>query len=233
MSIRTIRERVNLLIYDSKPHVLRVLTALNVLVSLIAICTLIFFYGFQLTPFTHRVCFGILEGSFAFYILRFFTKLFYDFHPPSFIKNNWFEGIIVLLLLIEGIAYNLFDTMIIEPIFIKMGFEDFGAFSMIFVQLFVFLIILSNLIKHRNFKPWMKIHPGWLFTISIALMTLIGALLLMLPEMSHMEGGMSFIDSLFLSMSSVSVTGLSTVDVANALTFKGQVIVLILIKMGC
>jgi Trk-type K+ transport system membrane component len=78
----------------------------------------------------------------------------------------------------------------------------------------------------------MKIHPGWLFTISIAMMTLLGGLLLMLPEMSRIEGGMGFIDSLFLSMSSVSVTGLSTIDVANTLTFKGQMIVLILIKLG-
>ena len=54
----------------------------------------------------------------------------------------------------------------------------------------------------------------------------------MLPEMSRIEGGMGFIDSLFLSMSSVSVTGLSTVDVAHTLTFKGQMIVLILIKLG-
>jgi Trk-type K+ transport system membrane component len=91
---------------------------------------------------------------------------------------------------------------------------------------------LNNLFKEKKFKPWLKIHPGWLFTISIALMTLIGGLLLMLPEMSRVDGGMGFTDSLFLSMSSVSVTGLSTVDVAQTLTFKGQMIVLILIKLG-
>ena len=81
-------------------------------------------------------------------------------------------------------------------------------------------------------KPWMKIHPGWLFTISISLMTIIGGLLLMLPEMSYFDGGMGIIDSLFLSMSSVSVTGLSSVDISQVLTFKGQMIVLILIKLG-
>ena len=78
----------------------------------------------------------------------------------------------------------------------------------------------------------MKIHPGWLFTISIAMMTLLGGFLLMLPEMSRVENGIDFIDSLFLSMSSVSVTGLTTVDVANTLTFKGQIVVLVLIKLG-
>lgn len=232
MSLKEFRESVNLKIYDAKPKVLGALTILNILVSSAAIGTLVYYYGFNTSPVEEKICFTILEISFGFYILRFLTKLFFDFHPPSYIRNNWFETIIIGLLLIEGIAYNLFGSMIIEPIFEYIGFKDFGAFSMIFVQLFVFLILIQKVIKQRNFRPWMKIHPGWLFTISIALMTLIGGLLLMLPEMTRLDGGLSFIDSIFLSMSSVSVTGLSTVDVAHALTFKGQVIVMILIKLG-
>ena len=232
MSLKDFREKVNLRIYDAKPKVLGVLTILNVIVSSAAIGTLVYYYGFHVTPSEEKICFTILEASFGFYILRFLTKLFFDFHPPTFIRNNWFETIIIALLLIEGIAYNLFGGMIIEPIFKSIGFEDFGAFSIVFVQLFVFLILIQKVVKQRNFKPWMKIHPGWLFTFSIALMTLIGGLLLMLPEMTRLEGGLGFIDSIFLSMSSVSVTGLSTVDVAHTLTFKGQMIVLILIKLG-
>jgi Trk-type K+ transport system membrane component len=232
MSIRDFRERVNLMIYDSKPTVLRILSGANVIVSLSALFVLIYYYGYKLDEYTHNVCFTILEVSFGFYIARFFIKFFYDFHPKEFIRKNWFEGIIIMLLLIEGIAYNVFDRMIVEPIFISIGFEDFGDFSMVFVQLFVFIIILTNLFKDRNFKPWLKIHPGWLFTISILLMTLFGGLLLMLPEMSNNPGGMKFVDSMFLSMSSVSVTGLTTIDVAETLTFKGQVVVLTLIKLG-
>lgn len=232
MNIRELRERANLYLYGSKARVLGILSFLNVLVSLTALGVLIYYYGFRLTPESKAVCFTILEVSFAFYILRYLLKFIYDFNPREFIRTNWFEGIIVILLLVEGVAYNLFDTMLIEPIFISMGFKDFGAFSTIFVQLFIFIIILNNLFKEKKFKPWLKIHPGWLFTISIALMTLVGGLLLMLPEMSRLEGGMGFTDSLFLSMSSVSVTGLSTVDIAQTLSFKGQLIVLILIKLG-
>ncbi|MBB77624.1 MAG: hypothetical protein CL844_01320 [Crocinitomicaceae bacterium] len=232
MSIKEFRERVNLLIYDVKPKVLAVLTVMNILVSLTAIVTLIYYYGFKLTEFSNFFCFTILEISFAFYIFRFFVKLFFDFHPIYFIKNNWFEALILFLVLIEGIAYNIKGTMIIAPLFISIGFQDFGTFSMIFVQLFVFIILLNNLFKKRDFKPWMKIHPGLLFIISISMMTILGSFILMLPEMSNIEGGMNFIDSLFLSMSSVSVTGLTTIDVANALTFKGQIVVLFLIKLG-
>ena len=232
MTIREIRERINLFIYDSKTQVLGTLSVLNVVVSLTAISTLIYYYGFELTEVTRMNCFTVIEVSFGFYILRYIIKMFYNFNVLKFLRDNWFEGIVIILLLVEGISYNLFDAMLIEPVFISLGFDDFGAFSMVFVQMYIFIIILSNLFKQKKFKPWLKIHPGWLFTISILMMTLIGAGLLMLPEMSKVEGGMSFMDSLFLSMSSVSVTGLSPVDVSEALTFKGQIIVLVLIKLG-
>ncbi len=232
MRIRDLRERINLLIYDSKPGVLGTLSFLNVLVSLTAIGVLIYLYGFHITPETRAMCFSIIQASFGFYIARFIIKLIYDFNPKKFIRDNWFEAIIIFILLVEGVAYNFFNGVILEPVFQSIGFNEFGTISTIFVQLYIFIIILNNLFKQRNFKPWMKIHPGWLFTISISLMTLIGGLLLMLPEMSNVEGGLPFTDSLFLSMSSVSVTGLSTVDIAETLTFKGQVVVLILIKLG-
>lgn len=232
MRIRDFRERINLLIYDSKPRVLGTLSFLNILVSLTAIGVLIYNYGFEITPEVEAICFSIIQASFGFYIARFLIKFFYDFNPGRFLRDNWFEAVIIFLLLVEGIAYNIFGGMILEPVFRSIGFNEFGTFSTIFVQLYIFIIILNNLLKQRNFKPWMKIHPGWLFTISISLMTLIGGLLLMLPEMSTVEGGLPFTDSLFLSMSSVSVTGLSTVDIAETLSFKGQVVVLILIKLG-
>ncbi len=232
MTIKEIRESINIRIYDKKKKVLAGLTILNIIVSLIALSTLVYYYGYELTIEQKEFSFSILEASFVFYIFRFFVKLFFDFHPPTFIKDNWFEASVILLLLVEGISYNFFGRMIIEPLFIYIGFKDFGAFSMVFIQIFIFVLMLNGIFKQRNYRPWMKIHPGWLFTISIAMMTLVGGLLLMLPEMSIYENGMSFIDSLFLSMSSVSVTGLSTVDLASDFTFKGQMIVLILIKLG-
>jgi trk system potassium uptake protein TrkH len=232
MTFKEFREKVNLFIYDSKKKVLGILSFVNVLVSITALMTLIYYYGFELSKTTRDICFTIIELSFGFYILRYFLKFFYDFHPKEFLRKNWFEGAVVALLLIEGVAYNLWGSLLIEPLFISIGFTDFADFSMIFVQLFIFIIILNNLFVEKRFKPWLKIHPGWLFTISIGLMTLIGGLLLMLPEMSNTKDGLSFIDSLFLSMSSVSVTGLSTIDVAQTLTFKGQIVVLILIKLG-
>lgn len=61
---------------------------------------------------------------------------------------------------------------------------------------------------------------------------LMGTLLLKLPW-AHREGhGLGWLDSLFLSTSSVCVTGLSTVNVAETFSGFGQVILLFLIQAG-
>ena len=59
---------------------------------------------------------------------------------------------------------------------------------------------------------------------------LIGGLLLCLPFMTH--DGAPLLDNLFTSMSAISTTGLSTVDVATVYTFWGQLMILLLIQLG-
>jgi trk system potassium uptake protein len=232
MTIKEIREKINLAIYDSKSSVLRFLTGINLVVSFFSIGILVYYYGFSLTNDQKELAFNLIEFSFGFYILRFLIKVFYDFNPIQFLKKNWFESVVMLLLLLEGISYNFLGSLLVEPIFNAIGFTEFADFSMIFIQLFVFIILVNSVFKQRNFKPWMKIHPALLFTLSISVMSFIGGLLLMLPEMSTIKDGLSFTDSMFTAMSSVSVTGLTTIDVADSLTTKGQVVVLILIKLG-
>lgn len=230
MNIREFREKVNLTIYNSKTKVFATLNILYVLVSLFSIGVLVYYYGFPLTDQESIFAFKLLQYSFAFYIIRFLVKIVYQFDVPEFLRSNWFEASALGLLIIEGVYYNITGSFLIEPIFTRMGFTRFADFSMIFVQLFIFILMMTNLVKQRNFKPWAKAHPGWLFTFSIAFMTIIGAGFLMLPEMS--VNGVGFIDALFTSMSSVSVTGLTTFDISQELTLKGQVVVMILMKLG-
>ncbi len=230
MDIRKFRERINLAIYGKKSQVLGTFNVLYVLVSLFSVGVLIYNYGFHLNAEQSAFAFSLLQFSFAFYILRFLVKILFEFDVPGFLKNNWFEGSVLALLVLEGIYFNLTGSFLIEPLFTSMGFTNFSDFSMIFVQVFIFILMMTNVVKQRRFKPWTKVHPGWLFTFSIAFMTILGAGFLMLPEMS--KSGVNFIDALFTSMSSVSVTGLTTFDISDQLTTKGQVVVMILMKLG-
>mgnify|MGYP003666784249 CR=1 FL=1 len=230
MDYRTFREKVNLVIYGSKSNVTGALSLAYILVSIFSIGVLVYYFGFPLTEKEKHAAFDLLQYSFAFYIFRFLIKILYEFDVPKFLKNNWFEGGVLGLLALEGLYFNITGHFLIEPLFTSMGMTGFADFSMVFVQLFIFILMVTTVVKQRKFKPWTKVHPGWLFTISIAFMTLVGAGLLMLPEMS--KSGVGFTDALFTAMSSVSVTGLTTFDISELLTFKGQVVVIILMKLG-
>jgi len=226
------REAANLRLYNSKDTALKIFRWAHILVALSMIGVLIYYYGFPQTTDSREALMRIIEYSFIFYILRFIVKLVYDFQPLHYIRKNWGESLIVLVLFAEGIAYNFFDTLLLSKFFTWLGIEGFSDFSNVFVQIFFIIYIFTEIFKKRDFRQWFKIHPGLLFTMSIGSIVLIGSGLLMLPEMTVASVDVSFTDSIFLSMSSTSVTGLTTIDIATALTFKGQMVVLFLIQIG-
>ncbi|MDX1653378.1 MAG: potassium transporter TrkG [Brumimicrobium sp.] len=230
--LKDFREKVNLKLYSSKNTVLSFFRVAHVIVALSMIGVLVYYYGFPQTEDSRDSLLRIIEYSFLFYILRFFVKFVYDFNPVDFFKRNWFETIVIFLLLAEGISYNLFDTLLLSDFFVWLGFKGFADISNILIQLFFIIYIITETVKKRDFGQWMKIHPGLLFTISILTIICVGTGLLMLPEMTQSDGGISFTDALFLSTSSTSVTGLTTVDITQVLTYKGQLVILILIQIG-
>ena len=230
--LKEFREKANLKLYNSKNAVLTLFRWAHIIVALSMIGVLVNYYGFPQTDESREYLIRIVEFSFIFYILRYIVKLIYDFHPLQYIRGNWGESLIVFLLFVEGIAYNFFDTLLLSEFFNWLGFTGFSDVSNVLVQLFFIIYIFTEIFKKRDFRQWFKIHPGLLFTFSIAGIVLIGSGLLMLPEMTKSTVDVSYTDAIFLSMSSTSVTGLSTIDISTALTFKGQLVVLFLIQIG-
>ena len=72
--------------------------------------------------------------------------------------------------------------------------------------------------------------PTQTLLIGIILIILIGGLLLSLPISNNRP--IKFIDSLFVSTTSVCVTGLTTVVIAEQFTVFGQVVIMCLIQIG-
>ena len=76
----------------------------------------------------------------------------------------------------------------------------------------------------------MRLSPPVLMILSFFLLITIGTILLLLPRMT--TSPISFIDALFTSTSASCITGLTVLDLSTAFTFKGQVIIMILIQLG-
>lgn len=75
-----------------------------------------------------------------------------------------------------------------------------------------------------------RITPTQSLVIGIILIILIGAIILKLPISNNKP--IKFIDSLFVSTSSVCVTGLTTVVIAEQFSIFGQVVIMCLIQIG-
>ena len=230
--ISKIREIINLKLYNSRSTVLNLFSILHIVVATSMVGVLIYYYGFPHNNDEKYELLRLIEYSFIFYVIRYFIKFVYDYQPRAFIRNNLFESIVILMLFIEGVAYNFYDSMLISNFFVWIGFDGFGDVSNIFVQLFFIIYLVAEIFKKRDFRMWLKIHPGLLFTFSILGIIIFGTGLLMLPEMTHISEGLSFTNALFTATSSVSVTGLMTVDTALDFTFKGQLVILFLIQIG-
>lgn len=94
------------------------------------------------------------------------------------------------------------------------------------------MIILSTIHLSRLVFTIMQSHirPSLLFSFSFLFVILVGTGLLMLPNATiH---GIKFIDALFISTTSVCVTGLTTVDPSSTFTQTGFIIIMLLIQIG-
>ena len=232
MDIRSIREQINLIIYSSKTKNLQRLKLLSIFISLIAIGSLFYYHGFAHDAETSTLLQRIVETSFVFYVIHYLAKVFYDFVPRQFIRDNWFEGIMVLLLLLEGISFNLFDTLILQTVFKSLGLDSLAALSVVFLQFYLFIVVILELSDNTNIISNIKLHPSTIFIASFLVIGGVGTILLMLPEMTVDEGSMGFVDAMFTSVSATCVTGLIVVDTGTFFTYKGHMVIMLLMKLG-
>lgn len=82
----------------------------------------------------------------------------------------------------------------------------------------------------EDFKRKTRLSPTQTLMLGIIAIILIGAILLKLPISNKKP--IDFIDSLFISTTSVCVTGLTTVVVAEQFTVFGQIVIMCLIQIG-
>ena len=225
-----IREYINIRLYKHKVYVIRSLQVLSIFVAIVAVGSIIYYYGFPKTPATYRLNYIIMEGSFIFYFVKFLTKIFYDFHPIEFIKNNLFEAIIMLGLLLDGIGLMLFGDHIVLMFFKLLGLPKFTEYFIVFIQLYFFVFIAFEVGRASEHISLIKMGPSAMLALSFIILILTGAGLLCLPEMT--VDRIRFIDALFTSTSACCVTGLVVVDTATCFTIKGQAIIMLLIQLG-
>ncbi len=225
-----IREFINIRIYKHKAYVIKALHFASIIVSLVAITAIIIQHGFPETPDSLRITASIIEISLAFYVLKFLIRIFYEFHPIDFIKDNRFEAVLLSLIAFDQLVSILTGAHVVQQFMRIIGFPGIHTFYNLFIQFYFFLIIAVELGKAGRFLDHIHIGPSGLLALSFIFIIMAGTGLLLLPEMT--VSGISFVNALFTSTSACCVTGLTVVDTSICFTLKGKTIIMLLIQVG-
>jgi trk system potassium uptake protein TrkH len=229
--INSFREAVNLKLYKSKSWVSTFLNYLSILVSLGVLGSLLYYYGYPRQVVDRDLILLIVHISLGFYVFKYVLGYVYSFQPLTYFQETWREGLAIGFILLNGFSILFFNINFVEWMEAKFDFPGFNDFIIGFIQIYLLVLVAFELGKSTTVFNRVSISPPVFFVLSLATLISIGTVLLMLPEMNSAGKG-SFLDALFTSISASCITGLSVVDIGTYYTFKGQMVILILIQLG-
>lgn len=224
-SVSDFRLRLDMHIVSYQDRITRIMRIFSVLVSLITIVAIIIYHGFFITESVKQLIQGVIYGSLVFYIVKYFILMFYSLKRPQYIKETAFEFILILLLI-----FHFFIVLVFPGGREALANQRFNEYYILFIQFYFLVIVLLELSKTSVFFTRFNLSPPKLMLFSFLFLIIIGTVLLLLPRMT--THGISFVDALFTSTSASCVTGLSVLDIGKDFTFKGQVVILILVQLG-
>ncbi len=231
MNWQSFRERANVWLYDSKERVLGTFQWLTLLVNLSALSVLAIYYGYEHDAETSASLFEAVKCSFGFYVLHYLVRVLYHFHPTTFFKETWGEGLVMAVLLVEGVGDLLWGAPPLgQGLAVLM--PSIGDFSTFLVQGYLFVAVLMEWMRPGSRLPRVRLHPAVIFILSFVVLIVVGTWLLSMPLMSTVEGGMPLVDAFFTATSATCVTGLMSVDTMTYFTSKGHWVLLFLIQLG-
>ena len=210
-------------IVNNKDRVQLVLQICSLVISVVTIACIFCYHGLFITPQTKNLIRWMVHTSLFFYVFKYFVLLFYSLHRGKYIQQSWIEFVIILLLIIQFLSVNIFHVDIVDA-------QNFENIYLIFIQFYFLIMVLVEMAKMSSSLGNYHLSPPVLMVASFLFLIAIGTLLLKMPRMT--THGISFIDALFTATSASCITGLSVVSTPETFTFKGQVVILVLIQLG-
>ena len=213
------KRRIHIVKY--KDRIQRILRICSLVISIVTIACIFCYHGLYITPFVKNLIRWIIYGSAFFYVAKYFILLFYSLHRGEYLRRSWGEFLIILLLIVQFISISIFHFSFIDT-------QSFENIYLIFIQFFFLIIVLVELAKASSSIGKYHLSPPILMVASFLFLIAMGTILLMMPRMT--TNGISFIDALFTATSASCITGLSVVSTSACFTFKGQVVIMVLIQ---
>lgn len=232
MTIKEIREYLNLKIYKIKSPVQKVLRVASIIVASIVVASLIYYHGFFTTQSERDIITLTIKFGLGFYILKYLIRLVLSFKPKHDLRESMLEGILMLIVVLNFLFARLFGWEMIHNFGELINIDNLENFFSLVIQFYFAIILINEIGRAGVFISSLKLSPPVLLIASFIVLISIGTGLLMLPKVTATGIPMHFSDALFTSISASCVTGLVVVDTATYFSVKGQVLIMLLIQMG-
>ncbi|WP_017732781.1 TrkH family potassium uptake protein [Nafulsella turpanensis] len=227
-----VAEALNNFLYESRSKAYTSIRTITFISSFAAISLITYRFGFSLNLREEQQVFYGLDIIFGIFVLAYLVRWLYAFRRLDFIRKHWFEGLLISLILINGLSLYLFGYHLIPSLLAYAGVEEPISIYQAAVTIFIFILLFYEIGIAGSQLTNLNIKPASAFLISFLVLIGIGTVLLMMPEMTVVAGSMPFLDALFTSTSAVCVTGLIVVDTATYFTTKGHIVIMTLIQLG-
>tara|TARA_R110002072_G_scaffold23514_3_gene81292 strand:+ start:1679 stop:3487 length:1809 start_codon:yes stop_codon:yes gene_type:complete len=232
MTLKEIREYLNIKIYRIKGTVQKFLRVSSVTVASIVMASLIYYHGFFISAGEREVITLIIKCGLGFYIFKYIARLILSFSPLEDIKKSIPEGVLILIVILNFLFDRLFGIQMVHGIGNLFGIDNLQRFFALVIQGYFFVILINEIGRAGNIIDNFKLSPPVLLISSFILLISVGTGLLLLPQVTSTGVSMSFDDALFTSISASCVTGLTVVETATYFSPKGQALIMMLIQMG-
>jgi potassium uptake TrkH family protein len=224
--------KLNQLLYGSRKTVLKLVVIFRILTALSLFGLLVFTFGFYHENLYLKKLFDWFDFLLLIYVITYLVRMLYTFRKTTFFRENKFETGLIFLILLNGVLTYAFDIYLLEIIAGELSVENYAEFYLWFLALYIWIILGLEFIKLNSLITTLKLNPSTTFVVSFVLLIAGGAALLSLPTMTTGKESIPLIDALFTSTSATCVTGLIVVDTGTYFTFRGQLVILLLIQLG-
>ncbi|WP_299702293.1 potassium transporter TrkG [uncultured Pontibacter sp.] len=225
-------EELNRALYGSKLRAYALMRRTTYLLAIISVGLLIYAHGIAQKPETIQLLFNAIDAILTIFVIIYLLRILYTFERKKFLRRTWFEGILMAVILVNEVSTYGLQESLIYTLFDRIDIPLSVELYRVVVSLFMLVLLVIELLETRVHLKTLQFKPTITFLFSFLFLILIGASLLMMPNMITTPGSMRFIDALFMAASASCVTGLAVVDPGTYFTFSGQVVLLMLVQLG-
>ncbi|MDE6653158.1 MAG: hypothetical protein K2K37_02065, partial [Muribaculaceae bacterium] len=209
---------------ESLKTISSILRTLTSVASVVSAVVLVVYIGYNLPVSEIRLLRNTLRALELLYGLNIV------FHLVFFFRTTVKESHVIKWVVDVGILLSLVFWMFPEierPMWPVLNHIFFGN---IFFFMAVGAYSIVDISYTLSMIPGRRTNPTLLMASSFLVFIIMGSFLLMLPRCTY--HGITYIDSLFISASAVSITGLSSVDIPTTFTPLGIIVLSVLIQLG-